>query len=51
LGNTYEVVVAFDQGQGPLLIGATGWASIHAEPQPLGARHYRGLRSTFRLPW
>lgn len=51
VGNSYEVVVAFDGKVGPLLIGATGWASIHAAPQPLGVRLYRALRGTFRLPW
>jgi putative peptide zinc metalloprotease protein len=51
LGNSYEVVVAFDRNHPQLLIGATGWVSIHTGPQPLGIRLYRAVRSTFRLPW
>jgi putative peptide zinc metalloprotease protein len=51
LGNSYEVVVALDREHAPLLIGATGWVSVHTDPQPLGIRLYRALRSTFRWPW
>ncbi len=47
----YQVVVTLEQSNTSPLVGATGWARIEVDPQPIWKRLYRGLRGTFRTPW
>jgi len=46
---SYQVRVALDKHEGNLLAGTRGRAKILADPQPLGQRWYRSLRSTFHF--
>ena len=47
----YQATIALDPHDHILLVGATGWAKIVVDPQPLWIRIYRSLRGTFRMPW
>ena len=47
----YQATIALDPHDHTLLVGATGWAKIVVDPQPLWIRIYRSLRGTFRTPW
>jgi putative peptide zinc metalloprotease protein len=47
----YQASITLDSHSPLLLVGATGWAKIVVDPQPLWLRAYRALRGTFRTPW
>lgn len=45
---TYRAHVVIDDNDVPLTIGASGWAKVLVEPQPLSERIYRILAKTFK---
>jgi putative peptide zinc metalloprotease protein len=47
----YQVVVTLEPPATAPLVGATGWAKIAIDSEPLWRRVYRGVRGTFRTPW
>jgi putative peptide zinc metalloprotease protein len=51
LYTSYRIVIALEPCSPAPLVGATGWARIEVDPQPLWTRFYRAIRGTFRTPW
>jgi hypothetical protein len=47
----YQVRATLETPDIAPLVGATGWAKVEIDPQPLWLRAYRGIRGTLRTPW